>query len=57
MERYMMLLKSYKRMPLELEQTLRENVHPLTVCKHDIFQPIGTITDYLYFVEKGLFRL
>jgi hypothetical protein len=57
MERYMMLLKSYKRMPLELEQILRENVQPLTVRKHDIIQPIGTITDYLYFVEKGLFHL
>jgi hypothetical protein len=56
MERYMMLLKSYKRMPLELEQILRENVLPLPVRKHDIIQPIGTITDYLYFIEKGLFH-
>ena len=57
MERYMMLLKSYKRMPLELEQILRENVLPLPVRKHDIVQPAGTITDQLYFVEKGLFHL
>jgi CRP-like cAMP-binding protein len=57
MERYMMILKSYKRMPLELEQILRENVQPLPVRKHDIVQPMGTVTDYLYFVEKGLFHL
>ncbi len=57
MERYMMLLKSFKRMPLELEQILRENVHPLTVRKHDLIQPIGTVSDYLYFVEKGLFHI
>jgi CRP-like cAMP-binding protein len=57
MERYMMLLKSYKRMPLELEQILRENVRPLPVRKGDIIQPIGTLSDYLYFVEKGLFHL
>jgi signal-transduction protein with cAMP-binding, CBS, and nucleotidyltransferase domain len=57
MERYMMLLKSFKRMPLELEQILRDNVQPLAVRKHDIIQPIGTLSDYLYFVEKGLFHL
>lgn len=57
MERYMMILKSYKRMSLELEQTLRENVRHLLVRKHDIIQPAGTINDYLYFVEKGLFHL
>jgi CRP-like cAMP-binding protein len=44
-------------MPPEFEQILRENVRPLTVRKHEIIQPIGTVTDYLYFVEKGLFRL
>jgi hypothetical protein len=57
MERYMMLLKSYKRMPLELEQILRENVKPLPVRKHDIIQPVETLSDYLYFVEKGLFHI
>jgi hypothetical protein len=57
MERYMIVLKSYKRMPLELEQILRENVHSLPVRKHDIIQPVGTVTDNIYFVEKGLFRL
>src|SRR5580658_5073614 len=57
MERYMMLLKSFKRMPFELEQILRENVHPLAVRKHDLIQPIGTVSDYLYFVEKGLFHI
>jgi CRP/FNR family transcriptional regulator, anaerobic regulatory protein len=57
MERYMMLLKSYKRMTPELEQTLRENVHPLIVRKHDIIQPVGTVADQLYFVEKGLIHL
>jgi CRP-like cAMP-binding protein len=57
MERYMKILKSYKRMPIELEQILREKVHPLPVRKHDIIQPLGTISDYLYFVEKGLFHI
>jgi len=44
-------------MPFDLEQILRENVHPLTVRKHDLIQPIGTISDYLYFIEKGLFHI
>jgi signal-transduction protein with cAMP-binding, CBS, and nucleotidyltransferase domain len=57
MERYLMILKSYKRMPPALEQILRENIHPLPVRKHDIIQPYGTITDNLYFIEKGLFHL
>ena len=57
MERYLLLLKSYKRMPPALEQTLLESIHPLTVRKHDIIQPFGTFTDNLYFVEKGLFHL
>ncbi len=57
MERYLMLLKSYKRMPVALEQIFRQNVHPLPVLKHDIIQPIGTIPNKLYFVEKGLFHL
>jgi hypothetical protein len=56
MERYMILLKSYKRMPLELEQTLRKNVRPLTVRKHDIIQPVGTISDHLCVVEKHLVK-
>ncbi len=57
MERYMMLLKSFKRMPLELEQIIRETVKPLAVRKHEVIQPIGTVTDYIYFVEKGLFHV
>jgi len=57
MERYMMILKSYKRMPIELERTLRENVQPLAVRKHDIIQLVGTSSDYLYFIEKGLFHI
>jgi hypothetical protein len=44
-------------MPLELEQTLRENVYPIAVRKHEIIQPKGALTDNLYFVEKGLFHL
>jgi hypothetical protein len=57
MERYMKILKSYKRMPLELEQTLRENVYSSTVRKHEVIQPIGTLTDNICFIEKGLFHL
>jgi hypothetical protein len=57
MERYLVVLKSYKRMPAELEQILRENVHPLTVRKNEIIQPEENDNDCLYFVEKGLFRL
>ncbi|GGB23819.1 Crp/Fnr family transcriptional regulator [Puia dinghuensis] len=57
MERYIKILKSYKRMPLELETTLRENVHPMVIRKHEVFQPIGTVTDDFYFVEKGLLRI
>jgi len=57
MERYLVLLKSFKRMPTELEQTYRENVRCMTVRKHQIIQQPGVITDAIYFIEKGLFRL
>jgi CRP-like cAMP-binding protein len=56
MERYMILLKSFKRMPIELEQTLRENVRPMEVRKGEIIQLEETLTDNLYFIEKGLIR-
>jgi CRP-like cAMP-binding protein len=42
-------------MPLELELILRENVQPFNVGKGDVIQQIGTISDYLYFVEKAYF--
>jgi hypothetical protein len=57
MERYMKVLKSYKRMPSDLEQTLRENVYPTTDRKHDVLQPTGTLTDNICFIEKGLFHI
>ena len=57
MERYMVLLKSFKRMPIELEQTLRSNFQPMEVRKGEIIQQEDTLTDKLYFVEKGLIRL
>jgi CRP/FNR family transcriptional regulator, anaerobic regulatory protein len=52
-----MLLKSFKRMPIELEEILRSKVHRLAVRQYDIIQEPGAITDKLYFVEKGLFRM
>jgi hypothetical protein len=54
MERYMIVLKSYKRMPAALMQALREGVNQITVRKHECIQPVGTVSDCLYFVEKGL---
>jgi hypothetical protein len=57
MERYLIVLKSYKRMPIELEQILRANIHPTTVRKHEMIQPVGTVSDHIYFIEKGLFRM
>src|SRR5579863_10480963 len=57
MERYIKILKSYKRMPSEMETMLRENVFPLAIRKDEILQPVGTIKDNLYFVEKGLLHL
>jgi len=56
MERYMKILKSYKRMPPALETALRENVYPLQCKKGEIIQQYGTVTDNLYFVEKGAFQ-
>jgi len=43
-------------MPPVLETALRENVYPVQCKKNDIIQEYGTITDNLYFIEKGLFR-
>src|SRR6186713_1954818 len=56
MEQYMKILKSYKRMPIELERKYRENVKLLEVRKSDILQKIGTISDHIYFIEKGVIR-
>lgn len=57
MERYMVVLKSYKRMPKELENALLEKVYPISFCKGDIIQEAGTVSDKVYFVERGLLRL
>jgi CRP-like cAMP-binding protein len=54
MERYMMILKSIKRMNPELEQALRANVYPITIPKQVILRSKPEINDSLYFVEKGL---
>jgi CRP-like cAMP-binding protein len=54
MERHMMLLKSFKRMDQELEQTLRENFLPLALEKGQVLQAPGTLNNNLYFIEKGL---
>jgi hypothetical protein len=56
MERYMLILKSIKRMNPELEQTLRKNVYPITVQKNEIFQVPFARLEHLYFIEKGLMR-
>ena len=57
MPRFLTVLKSYKRMPVELEQTLLENVQRVEVKKNEIVQPSQSTSDCLYFVEKGLFHL
>ena len=57
MERYMVVLKSCKRMPKELENTIREKVYPISFSKGDIIQEAGAVSDKVYFVEKGLLRL
>jgi hypothetical protein len=57
MERYMILLKSFKRMPFEMETIIRESVYPISVRKHEIIQSPDSVNDNLYFVEKGLFHL
>jgi CRP-like cAMP-binding protein len=57
MQRFLTVLKSYKRMPLELEQTLLENVQRIAIKKNEIVQPYLSIGNCLYFVEKGLFNL
>jgi hypothetical protein len=56
MERYMMILKSLKRMNPELEQALRDDVYPITVQKNEIFQIPFARKEHLYFIEKGLMR-
>jgi signal-transduction protein with cAMP-binding, CBS, and nucleotidyltransferase domain len=57
MERYMMLLKSFKRMHPELEQALRENFYCLPLGKGEILQSPGVLNNNLYFVEKGLLHI
>ena len=57
MERYMMLLKSYKRMNPELEHTLRDNVYSITLTKSEILQSPTALNNNLYFVEKGLLHI
>lgn len=57
MERYLKVLKSYRRFPLEMERKLLDNVQPIAVKKHEFIQPDGAVNDCLYFVEKGLFHL
>src|SRR5579859_1929248 len=57
MERYMLILKSYKRMPLEIEEILRNNVFQISVSKHQIIQTPDVLNDNLYFIEKGLVHL
>src|SRR5258707_3809909 len=57
MERFLVVLKSYKRMDIELENILRQNAKPIHVRKHDILKSPSQIDDNLYFVEKGLLRL
>ena len=57
MERYMMLLKSFKRMNPELEQALRENAYRIPLGKGEILQSPGVLNNNLYFVEKGLLHI
>lgn len=57
MERYLVVLKSFKRMPAGLEQAYRDNVERMTVCKNQIIQHPGAVTDAIYFIEKGAYRL
>jgi|GEM_PF-2122930 len=56
MERYMMILKSIRRMNPELEQALLENVYPITVPKQAVLHARPGINDNIYFIEKGLFH-
>ena len=56
MERYMMILKSIKRMNPELEQALRDSVYPIIIQKHELFQIPFARKEHLYFIEKGIFR-
>lgn len=57
MERYMIVLKSLKRMAPELEEILRENFKPMTLEKGEILQQPATLNDKLYFIEKGLLHM
>src|SRR5579872_5429627 len=57
MERYLKILKSYKRMPLEMQQRLVEGVRRLTIKKNEIVQPCRSNNDCIYFVERGMFHL
>jgi CRP-like cAMP-binding protein len=54
MERYMMVLKSIKRMTPGLEQVLLENFKPMPLKKGEVLQEPDTLTNYIYFIEKGL---
>jgi len=52
----MKVLKSYRHMPLALEQTLRESFHRFEFRKHQHVHEPDSICDYIYFVEKGVLR-
>lgn len=56
MERYMMVLKSIRRMNPELEAALRENIYPITIPKQVILRSTPGENDNIYFIEKGLFH-
>src|ERR1700753_3238110 len=54
MERYMTVLKSFKRMDPSLKKALRENVYPLSLSANQVLQEYSECNNAIYFVEKGL---
>jgi len=57
MEQYMKVLKSYKRMPREMEDRIRENVKPIRFPDATFIQKEGTFCNHIYFIEKGVVRI
>jgi len=57
MERYQIVLKSYRRLPAKVVKLLSENVHSISLPANSSINPIEENIDSIYFVEKGLLQL
>jgi len=57
MEQYLKVLKTYKKMPRELEDLLKEKVKPVTFPTGTFIQKQRILCNHIYFIEKGIVRI